>query len=292
MTRSFPYLTRIFSFVKPRACYALNRFINMKILLSTGVGYLTHSLPEIEKLALQLGYDGVEIVMPPRHLSASETLRDTSYDGLSHAVTLHSPGDIYDQRRFHSALDDACGVAQIAGATKVVVHPASLRYGGRANVIEAIEYIKQKQRETNLTIAYEVLLDPAGLAPERQESFREMQAYISLEDWLADVKQYDLAACLDTAHIGTWQRDPAELLEQLGPNLAHVHFGDYNKTTQTEHLVPGTGNVALAPFLRALANTHPDITLTQELQPPTTVQAVENAARQSIKFIKEALGEV
>lgn len=102
----------------------------MKILLSTGVGYSTYALPDIEKLALGLGYDGVEIVMPPRHLGRQETWRDTSYDGLTHALAVHSPGDIYDQPRFRSALDDVLGIAQIVGASKVVSHPASLKYGG------------------------------------------------------------------------------------------------------------------------------------------------------------------
>lgn len=263
----------------------------MKLLLSTGVGYLTHSLPEVEKMALALGYDGVEVVMPPRHRGPKETMRDTSYDALSHAVSLHAPGDIYDQRRFRSALDDACEIAQMVHATTVVSHPAALRQGGRKNVTDAIEYIKKKQRETGLTIAYEVLVDPKGLRPEEQESFREQQAYETLEEWVADVKEYDMDACLDTTHIGTWQVAPETLLDQLSTNLAHVHFGDYDAEKKIEHLVPGTGTMDLVPFLQALANTHQDITLTVELRPPTTVQAVENAARQSIEFINQALGQ-
>jgi sugar phosphate isomerase/epimerase len=223
-------------------------------------------------------------------VGASERLRDMSYSELSHAFSVHAPGDIYDQARFRSALDDACGVAQIAGATKVVSHPASLRYGGRKNVTDAITYIQQKQQETNLTIVYEVLVDPAGLQIERQERFREQQAYKTLEQWITDVKKYNLSACLDTAHIGTWHIEPETLIKKLGNNLAHVHFGDYDANHKIEHLVPGTGTVSLAPFLRALANTHPDMSLTLELQPPTTVQAVENAARQSIEFIRSALG--
>lgn len=263
----------------------------MKILLSTGVGYLTHTLPEVEKMALDFGYDGVEVVMPPRHVGASEPLRDMSYSELSHAFSVHTPGDIYDQERFRSALDDACGVAQIAGATKVVAHPASLRYGGRKNVTDAIAYIQQKQQETNLTIVYEVLVDPAGLQSERQEQFKEQQAYETLEQWLTDIKEFDLPACLDTAHIGTWHIEPETLIKKLGNNLAHVHFGDYDANNKIEHLVPGTGTVSLAPFLRTLANTHRDMTLTLELQPPTTVMAVENAARTSIGFIRSALGK-
>lgn len=261
----------------------------MKILLSTGIGYLTHSLPDVEKMAFDLGYDGVEIVMPPRHMGVSETRRDTSYNTLSHAVSVHAPGDIYDQPRFRSALDDACDIAQMIGATIVVAHPASLRYGGRKNVTDAIMHMKHKQQETNLTIVYEILVDPSGLQPERQEQFREQQAYENPEQWIADVKDYDLAACLDTAHIGTWRVEPVSFIEKLGSNLAHAHFSDYDTIHKIEHLVPGTGNVALVPFLQALANSHPEITLTLELHPPTTVQAVESVARQSIGFIREVL---
>lgn len=263
----------------------------MKILLSTGVGYLTHTLPEVEKMALDLGYDGVEVVMPPRHMDAKESskLRDTSYSALTHAVSVHAPGDIYDQPRFRSALDDACGIAGMIGASIVVIHPATREHGGRDNVTESIGYIKQKQRDTNIAIVYEVLVDPNSVEKSRQEWFRKRQAYEKLEQWIADVKDYDLAACLDTAHIGTWNVAPETLLEKLGNNLAHVHFGDYDAEKKIEHLIPGTGNVALTPFLRTLANTHPDITLTVELQPPTTVTAVENVARQSIEFIRNVL---
>lgn len=53
----------------------------MKFLLSTGIGYKTHTLQELEALALAEGYDGLELNMPPRHVSPEETIRDVGMKG-------------------------------------------------------------------------------------------------------------------------------------------------------------------------------------------------------------------
>lgn len=261
----------------------------MQILLSTGVGYKTHTLREIEALALGLGYDGVELMLPPRHLSAAESDRDTSYETLTAAPVVHAPGDIYDQARFRAALDDAVGVAQMIGAQIVNIHPPALAQGGVDNVVAGITYLKEVEQESGVTIAYEVLVDPAGIAIDRQAAFFEQQAYPTLLEWVGAIKDHHLAATLDTCHVATWGEDPTKYIEVLGEQLLHVHFSDYSVARKEEHLLPGTGDIELVPFLRTLVQQRPNITITVEIQPGITPDDVASRSRRSLSFIQHAV---
>lgn len=258
----------------------------MKILLSTGIFYKVATLAETEKHVRDLGYDGVELNLPPRNRPTVETHRDVDYDALQHCMAVHVPGDTYDRERFTRALVDAVAIAERVGASVVNIHPAPLSLGGRAHVVWGVEEIQRVQANTSVTIVYEVLVDPEGIADERYEKFVRDQAYLSVGDWVADVKAYDLPATLDTCHIGTWKIPPASVIPKLGQNLRHVHFSDYSEARKIEHLVPGEGDVQLEEFLKALAVSHPDVTLTVELHPVNTLDEAVAQAKSSIEFIK------
>jgi sugar phosphate isomerase/epimerase len=261
----------------------------MNILFCSGVAYKTHTLQEIEEVALSLGYAGLEIMPPPAHLPPDQQQRDTDYASVRHAPVVHGRGDIYTTDAFKAALDETVIIAKTVGAITINMHPASRAFGGRQNVLDGIAYMKEVEAKTEITIAYELLVDPNGVHPDRKQWFAQQQAYDSIEDWITDVKEYDLAATLDTCHIGTWGRDPEPYIEQVGKNLKHVHFSDFNTTRKEEHLMPGEGNVHLVPFLRTLNNLHPDITLTMEISPKNTKEEVEADAKRSIEYIQQAL---
>lgn len=260
----------------------------MQFLLSTGIGYRTHTLKELEELALAEGYDGLEFNMPPRHLPPEQTERDTSFEGVSSIRTIHAPGDLYDGPRFSSALRDAIALAEKVGATLVNIHPAALSQGGRKNVERGIELIKQLSTETTVTLSYEMLVDPYGLEKDRQAYFLEQQAYTSLEDYIADVKAHNLAATLDTAHLGTWHVPPHTVIPRLGKQLRHVHLSDYSSQLQREHLLLGEGELDLKKFLRTLQAAAPDIAVTVELHSPETREAVVSAIRDSMVYLRDA----
>lgn len=261
----------------------------MNILFCTGVAYKTHTLKEAEEFARVLGYAGVEIMPPPSHLPPEQRNRDTNYASLSHAHVVHGRGDIYTKENFRAALDDTIAIAQTANASVINMHPASRAHGGRQNVLDGIAYIKEMEEKTGITIAYELLVDPNGVHPGRKKWFQEQQAYDSIEGWIADVKEYDLAATLDTCHIGTWGKDPEAYIEKVGKNLRHIHFSDFNTTTKEEHLMPGEGNVSLIPFLHALNRLHPDISVTLEINPKNTKEEVEVDATQALEYVRAAL---
>lgn len=262
----------------------------MKVLLTSGIGYQTHTLPEIEALARKLGYDGLELMLPPRHVPPEQARRDTAYHTLTQPVpVIHAPTDIYDQPRFRASLDVACDVATITQTPIITIHPPAWKYGGRKNLEDGMTYIKNKEQETGLVIAYEVLVNPAALKPDRRPFFLEQQAYFTVRDWIDDVKKYSLHACLDTTHLASWGEDPAAPLAKLGSHLVHVHVSDYNHKNQEEHLLPGTGDIDLAKFLQTLPQTHPGLSLTLEVQPGDTVAQVEAAAQAGIEYINHTL---
>jgi sugar phosphate isomerase/epimerase len=261
----------------------------MQILLSSGAAFKVFSLKETEDLALSLGYSGLELMPPPAHLPPEESDRDTAYETLAHTPVMHAIGDIYDQSRFRSALDRSIAIAQQNYIQTINIHPASAAFGGRDNVVSGIEYIKAKEAETGLTITYEMLVDPNGVHADRKQWFIEQQAYTKLEDWIKDVIDFDLHASIDTCHAGTWNINPADLIEPLGSHLTHVHFSDFDTEKKEEHVVPGTGHVQLIEFLQVLHKAHPNTTLTVEINPATTKEEVINQAQASIGFIKTAL---
>jgi sugar phosphate isomerase/epimerase len=263
----------------------------MRFLLSSGAAFRICTLKETQALAAELGYDGLELMLPPRNVPAQDSDRDTDYEVLKKVPVVHAPNDLFDEARFVSALREGIDVARLIGAPAVNMHPPSLSFGGRDNVRRGIEIIQQTQRESGLRVLYEVLVDPTGLSAERRASFKETQAYYSVEEWVTDIEEYDLAATLDTCHIGTWGKDPAYYLQRLGSRLQHVHFSDYSRTQTKEHLVPGEGDVDLAGFLRTLAQTHPDITVTVEINPEDSVEGAREAARRSRDYIRGVLAE-
>lgn len=261
----------------------------MKLLLSTGIGYKTHRLRDLERLALEAGYDGLELNLPPRHLAADETNRDTAYDSVSTIRAIHAPGDVYDGPRFASALRDTLALADQLSVPLINIHPAVLSVGGRDNVLRGIELIKEYEKKSDISIVYEMLVDPAGLEADRQAYFIEQQAYVSMDDYLADVQQYDLAATLDTAHLGTWHIPPHKYIAQLGQHLKHVHLSDYSSKLKREHLLLGDGELDLKTFLQTLHVQAPDITVTVELHPPATADKVVEVIQKSITYIRDAL---
>lgn len=261
----------------------------MQILLSTGAAAKTHTLGETEAMALSLGYAGLELMPPPLHQPLGESKRDTNFASLTQVPVMHAIGDVYDQPRFRAALDTSINIAQEVKIPMVNIHPASLAFGGRQNVIDGVEYIKQLQAQTGIIIAYEILVDPNGVHPSRQAWFKQQQAYTSIEAWLDDVLEYDLAATLDTCHVGTWHSDPAEFIEPLADHLVHVHFSDFDQIEHREHILPGTGQVPLQKFLQVLQVKRSDITLTVEIDPVNEKNLVEERARQSIQYIQQTL---
>lgn len=261
---------------------------SLTILLSSGIACRTHSLQDTERFARDLGYDGLELMLPPRHRQrANESQDDLAM--LSSVRAVHASNDYFDEERFRASLHDAVKVARTVGAPAVTIHPPSAYFGGRTNIERGITLIKETQRSSSITIGYEILARAVGTDEAWREHIARQRAYPGPAPWLTDVLEYDLAATLDTCHVATWNEDPTSYIDALGSHLVHVHCSDYDARSSREHLVPGTGNINLSTFLPTLAARTPAMTLTVEVNPCQTPAESVQAARESIQFIRDTL---
>lgn len=77
-----------------------------------------------------------------------------------------------------------------------------------------------------------------------------MQAY--LPHWDPVDVDYDHVT-LDLSHTATAGSDALEMVERLGPRLAHLHLADGSGAPRDEHLVPGRGGQPCGAVLETLA---------------------------------------
>ncbi len=263
----------------------------MKFLLSSGLAYRCLTNLEIQQLALNLDYDGLELMMPPLRLTSHhKTDRDDKYSNLQALKGIHTPFLTFFKKDYSRSLDCAIRVAQATDVPLINTHPYSMRlmFGGRPAQEKAAAKIKKLEKNTGLTIAVEVMNKPR---PPLSKLWRRylQQPFKHPDEWVAYIKKHNLHATLDTTHIATWGLNPTDYIEKLGSRLCHVHFSDYKKAIDKEHLIPGTGDIDCEAFLKALRQVAPNITVTVELNPFDTKEEVAYNAQQSISYIQRAL---
>lgn len=265
----------------------------MKILLSTGLTYKVFTTRQTENLAIELGYDGLEyIVQPLRLLSKHPNKEDQSTWQQAHTVkVVHAPFSLPAFKSYSRSIEIAVQVAQKIKACTVNVHPHALHwfFGGKKAQAHAARVIREVQEVKGLNITVEVLPRPRGNARKRFKTWLQ-QPFRHPDDWVKYIISNNLNACLDTTHLGTWDIDPTHCLKQLGQHVAHVHLSDYRQSIDTEHVVPGEGDLDLRQFLQTLNKYTSPPTVTVELSSADTPEDARQAAARSIAFIRHALG--
>jgi sugar phosphate isomerase/epimerase len=261
----------------------------MRVLYSTGNLYRTHNLRESEEMLLSLGYFGMELMLPPVNRESVKE-RDTDYGSVSSVKVIHARSDFFDGDRFKASLDNAVEVGKMISVDKINIHPASKALGGRENVVRTIEYIRLVEEKAKMDIFYELLVNPEGVSKEGQAWFKRQAPYESIDEYISDVKEFDLKATLDVCHIGTWGTDTVEVIELVGDTLAHVHLSDYDKTTREEHVQLGDGDLEIASVVQKLHETKPDLTVTIELFSSESRDKNEAMAKKSIEYINGLIG--
>lgn len=201
---------------------------------------------EAFRLAAELGYDGVEVMVwsdpVSRDTVALEKLVATyEVPVLSiHAPTLLLTQGVWGRDNWGRLVRSA-EHAEALGASTVVVHPPfrwQRTYG--AAFEEGIEALGE---EHHVTFAVE------NMFPWRVGG-RDVQAYSP--GW--DLLNHDYRHCtLDFSHAATARQDSMVLLEELGERIRHVHLGDGTGSLKDEHLVPGDGSQPVAEVLEKLA---------------------------------------
>lgn len=215
----------------------------MKILLSTR----KQNPQSINQLALQMGFDGIELVMLSRH--QEEQHPDWTINDLEHVHAIHAPVAAYNHTGFASALNDAVSLADIFKSSVVNIHPPSAHeeYGGQDNLLDGLKLIASVQQKwPSIKICCEVLPRPTT------EKHILQQAHDNPMKWQADIKAYGLHATLDTTHLSSWGEEPSSFIRLLGPRLTHLHLSDYLEVTEEQHVFPGEGNIRWANFFKTL----------------------------------------
>jgi sugar phosphate isomerase/epimerase len=83
----------------------------------------------------------------------------------------------------------------------------------------------------------------------------------------------------DCGHLFCVGDDPAAVIRQLSPHIAHVHLEDIGKNRVHQHLTPGKGAIDFPAIFAALDQTHYTGWTTVELYPyETTAAGVAKAA--------------
>lgn len=262
----------------------------MKILLSTGLTYKVFTTRQAEKLALKLGYDGLEYIVRP--LNKHPSKEDQSTWQQTQAVkVVHAPFSLPTFKSYSLSINVAVQVAQKIKAGTVNVHPHALHwfFGGKKVQEHATRLIKEMQEAKGLNITVEILPRPRGNIRRWFKNWLQ-QPFSHPDDWVKYIISNNLNACLDTTHLGTWDLDPTHYLKQLGQHVTHIHLSDYRQLTDTEHVVLGEGDLNLKRFLQALNKCTSPPTVTVELSSADTPEDARQAAARSITFIHRVLG--
>lgn len=255
----------------------------MKILLSVNAG-----IENPDVLASELGFDGVEYVMPLRIDTSQPTALVAPLLTAAETIIVHGPKDYYDYPRFCKAVRDAAAVARVIGARAVNMHPGStfFRFGGRANVERCIAALKRVSSIAGMRICYEVLAPPkpGNLCHLKQ------QAYSHPDQWAEDVDRFDLYATLDVTHLAGWRVNPIDYIERLGTRIKLVHLSDFCFQSDKDHRSIGEGRLPIGEILLAIMRYCNDsvavtLELSRDYQGPNFAQI----AQKNLNFIRTAI---
>lgn len=216
-----------------------------RVALSTASCY-PESCTRAFQLTAGLGYDGIEIMVWTDPVSQDvDALRGLSEHYGVPVLAIHAPCLLLTQRVWGrdpwEKLVRSQRSAEALGASTVVVHPPFVWQRDYARTF--VEGVAQLEAETDVAFAVE------NMFPWRAGS-REVPAYAPSWD---PVREDYRHLTLDLSHTATAGVDAVQMLEDMGPRLAHLHLADGTGSNRDEHLVPGRGGQPCAEVLDRLA---------------------------------------
>jgi sugar phosphate isomerase/epimerase len=218
---------------------------SIAVSLSTASVY-PQSCARAFRLASELGYDGVEIMVWTDPVSQDPVaLKRLSLQYGLPIVAVHAPTLLVTQRVWGMdpwpKLERSAQVAAELGAETVVVHPPFRWQRRYAQEFEV--GVREIAERTQIKFAVE------NMYPWRARG-RQIQAY--LPDWDPTDRDYDHVT-LDLSHTATAGSDALAMADRLGDRLTHVHLADGLGSAKDEHLIPGRGNQPGGQLLERLA---------------------------------------
>ena len=160
-------------------------------------------------------------------------------------LSIHAPCLLITQRVWGTdpwgKLDKARDVAEVLGASTVVVHPPFRWQREYARSFE--DGIARMEEVTDVVFAVENMY-PWRAGPS------SLGAYAP--HW--DIRQQDYRhATVDLSHTAVSRTDPQDMVRDLADRVSHVHLADGTDSARDEHLVPGRGDQPVAEVLARLA---------------------------------------
>jgi sugar phosphate isomerase/epimerase len=250
---------------------------------------------EAFRIAAQLGYDGLEIMVSSDPVSqdpdAWKSLMDTHQIPV---VAVHTPCLLLTQGVWGTdpwgKVRRSIAAAEDVGAGIVVLHPA-FRWQ-REYARSFIDGVRLEQEDTEVRIAIENMYPWGRVRHERFTLGREVEIDAYRPSW--NLRDLDVDyATVDLSHTAASREDVMDLVEHLGPRLAHVHLADGTGAPRDEHLIPGRGNQPCAELLQHLAASGYDGTVVVEVSTRAATTPEQRMAdlTEALAFARHHLGQ-
>lgn len=187
------------------------------------------------RLAAELGYDGVEVMVWGDPVSQDITAVAALADRYRVPVlALHAPCLLISQRVWAAdpavRLKRAVHAATELGAGIVVVHPP---------------FRWQRDYATDFGQQVAALEATSGLAIAVENMFPMRRGHLEMSSYLPSPDPTDVGYphyTLDLSHTAAARVDALGMAARMGPQLTHVHLADGSGSPRDEHLVPGRGS--------------------------------------------------
>jgi sugar phosphate isomerase/epimerase len=227
-------------------------------ILFSSAAFFARPLPQTFRLLAETGYEGAEVMVTKDPASQDPVQMRTlaSEHGLTIGA-IHAPCLLLTRRVWGTdpigKVERAIEVASDAEVPLVVVHPPYRWQRSFRRWLE--ETLPDRMRSAGVTVAVE------NMFPVRVGG-REM-TFHSNQD-LDELDRFD-DLVLDTSHAAVAGHDLLEVRRRFGDRLRHVHLSDNAGKGWDSHLPPGEGVLDLDGFLRDLAGSGFDGTVSLEV---------------------------
>ncbi len=247
-----------------------------------------------------IGYAGLEIMADVPHayppqmptdriltIKKQLTARGLAISNVN-AFTLFAIGDTYhptwiedDEEKIAQRIEHTINVIRMTAALggKTI----SLQPGGpqdhltRAEALrryrEGLEAVLPLAKELGITLMIEP--EPGLLIQYSHECV----------EFLREINHPNLRMNCDLGHFYCVEEDPATVVRQCAPYIAHIHLEDIREDRVHQHRVPGTGAMNFDEIFKAIRDIHYNGWVTVELYPYEST--AEKVAREAYAFLKK-----
>jgi sugar phosphate isomerase/epimerase len=263
--------------------------------LSTGCFYRTSIFDCLERIHAA-GFSTIEICSFPAHLDyhdlatvrrAGERIRELQLEPYSFHAPFADQIDITspDEHLRNSSAQEMFRAAEAAAEIQVryfVIHPGPEKGGfpegerlqRMANAASALNHVARRCRELGIRLVLENMLPHLFFGHARDVLWI-----------LGALETTDVGICLDTGHAHL-SGDLRTVAHKLSGHLWMVHASD-NRGQRDDHLPPGDGDIAWAPFIDQLTELQFKGAFILEIAGDRDADDVLSGARRARLFLRE-----